>query len=63
MAALHGAVLHRVNHAEGGDEFACRVHRDRELAAGHGAHQLGEDFRRAHEGIQRLGETGSEAPA
>ena len=63
MAALDGAVLHRVDHTEGGDEFAGRVHRDRELAAGHGAHQLGEYFRRSHERVQRLGEAGSEPPA
>ena len=63
VAALDGAVLDRVDHAEGGDELAGRVHRDRELAAGHGAHHPGEQLGGADERVERLGEAGGEAPA
>jgi hypothetical protein len=60
---LDGGVLHTVDHAEGRHQLAAGVHRDLELAAGHLADLFGEGFRAAVNGVQRLGEAGSQAPA
>jgi hypothetical protein len=60
---LDGALLHAVDHAEGGHQFAGRVHRDLELAAGHRLDGLGEHLGRAEDGVQRFGEAGGQAPA
>ncbi len=60
---LDGGVLHAVHHAEGRHQFAAGMHRDLELAASGFADLLGEHFRRAIDGVERLGEAGREAPA
>ena len=60
---FHGALLHAVDHAEGGHQLAGRVGADLELAARHRLHPGGEDLGAAVDGVQRLGEAGGEAPA
>lgn len=63
MAHLDGTGLHRVHHAEGRNQFTGRVHRHIEFATGHGLDRLCEHVGRAVDGVQRLGEAGSQAPA
>ncbi len=63
VRALHGAFLHAVHHTEGGHELATGVHRDAELAAGHFTDLLGKHVGCAVDGVQRLGEAGSQTPA
>jgi hypothetical protein len=58
-----GALLNGVDHAECGHEFARRVHRDHELAAGGLGDVLGEGFARAENRLERFREAGCEAPA
>ncbi|MNT39520.1 hypothetical protein D3C72_1757750 [compost metagenome] len=60
---FHGALLHAVHHAEGRHQLATGVHGDFKLAARHGLDGLGEHISAAVNGVQRLGEAGSQAPA
>ncbi len=60
---LDRAVLHAVDDAERGHQFATGVHRDLELAAGHVADLLGHHFGSAVDGVQRLRKARSQAPA
>ena len=63
VGALDGAVLHAIDHAEGGHQLAARMHRDLELAARHLGDLLREDIAAAVDGVERLREARGQAPA
>ena len=52
---LDRSLLHAIDHAEGRHQLARRMGGYLELAPGHGAHGLGEDFSAAVQRVQRLG--------
>jgi hypothetical protein len=57
------AGLQRIDHREGGHDFAGGVHGDLELAAGQRLDGFGHLHGAAEDGVQGLGEAGGEAPA
>ena len=63
MSAFHSAVLNTVDHTESRHQLARSMGRDRELAATHLVDLLGEGVSRTKNGVQRLGEARSQAPA
>jgi len=63
MCAVDRALLDRIDDAEGGNEFATRVDRDHELAAGGVRDVLGEGFAGAIDGFERFGEARCQPPA
>ena len=62
MAALDGALLHGVQRLQAGNDLAARKDADIELAAGQGAHPVGQHVGTAEDGIQALRETRRQAP-
>jgi hypothetical protein len=63
VAAFDAAPLQCIDHTKSGHQFAGRVHRNLELAAGDGRHALGQHLGAAVDRVQALGEAGSEPPA
>ena len=62
MAAFDGALLHGIQRLQAGDDFAAGEDADVELAAGHGAHPVGQHIGATVNGIQALREAGGQAP-
>jgi hypothetical protein len=62
VAALHGAVLHGVEHLQAGDDLTRGEDLDLELVAGGRGDALGHLLGRAVDGVERLGEARGEAP-
>ncbi len=58
-----GAVCQRIDHAKSGHQLTSSVQRNFKLAAGQCFQGLGKFLAAAKNGIQRLGEAGSQAPA
>jgi hypothetical protein len=62
LAALDGAVLHRIGDLQARDDLARGERADLELAVGHLADHLGEQLGAAIERIERLGKAGRQTP-
>ena len=63
LAAFHRAILHRIIHLQGGDDFACGENTDLELAIGHVMDGFGELLSAAEQRIERFREGRGMAPA
>ena len=63
MGRFDGTLLNAIDHAESRHQFASRMDRDFELAAGHGFDGFSERVRGSEDRVERLGKARREAPA
>ena len=63
VSHFNGALLHAINHAESGHQFTGCVHGNLKFATRHGSDSFGELISSAVDGVERLGEARSQAPA